>query len=121
MSPLTARGLGTGTKWPLPDEGPPHSGCNRLRTQAEPRGTDSPRFGPQEEAKRAVKAERAALRVATRTSRQDLDSQPDHKSLVVLPGYPRYRDVARRTKTSRAAANVHVVVVRADSTSESKT
>jgi hypothetical protein len=41
-----------------------------------------------------------------------LDSHPGHESLVVLPdGYPRYRDLAEKTRTGRAAAGVHVVLV----------
>lgn len=40
-----------------------------------------------------------------------LDSHPGYESLVVLPDYPRYRDLARRTATGRAAADVHVVFV----------
>lgn len=48
-----------------------------------------------------------------------LDSHPDHDALMVLPDYPRYRDLARRTRTSRAAASVHVMFVRAAGTVES--
>ena len=40
-----------------------------------------------------------------------LDSHPGFDSLVVLPDYPRYRDLARRTLTGRTAAGVHVVFV----------
>lgn len=40
-----------------------------------------------------------------------LDSHSDHESLMVLPNYPRYRDLAARTRTGRAAARVHVVLV----------
>jgi hypothetical protein len=49
-----------------------------------------------------------------------LDSHPDHESLVVVPDYPRYRDLAARTARGRAAAGVHVVFVRspAEATSE---
>ena len=48
-----------------------------------------------------------------------LDSHPGYESLVVLPEYPRYRDLAQRTSTGRAAAHVHVVFVSLDgSTSE---
>ncbi len=43
-----------------------------------------------------------------------LDSHPGHESLVVLPDYPRYRDLADRTRTGRAAAGVPVVFVRQD-------
>jgi len=42
-----------------------------------------------------------------------LDSHPDHESLVALSDYPRYRDLASRTQTGRAAARVHVVFVTA--------
>lgn len=49
-----------------------------------------------------------------------LDSHPDHESLMVLPDYPRYRDLARRTRTGRAAAEVHVVFVREDGAAESE-
>jgi len=50
-----------------------------------------------------------------------LDSHPDHESLVVLPDYPRYRDLAERTRTGRRAANIHVVLLARDGihTSES--
>jgi hypothetical protein len=48
-----------------------------------------------------------------------LDSHPDHESLMVLPDYPRYRDLARRTGTSRMAAAVHVVFVKQDGEAES--
>jgi hypothetical protein len=40
-----------------------------------------------------------------------LDSHPDHESLVVVPDFPRYRDLARRTTRGRAAAGIHVVFV----------
>ncbi len=44
------------------------------------------------------------------------DSHPDHESLVVLPDYPRYRDLAERTRTGRRGAHVHVVLL--DSTGQ---
>ena len=50
-----------------------------------------------------------------------LDSHPDHESLVVLPDYPRYRDLARRTQRGRGAAGVHVVFVTETGTAESDT
>lgn len=50
-----------------------------------------------------------------------LDSHPDHESLVVLPDYPRYRDLAERTRTGRAAAQVHVVLVSPEGTAGSTT
>jgi hypothetical protein len=40
-----------------------------------------------------------------------LDSHPDHESLMVVPDYPRYRDLAARTARGRMAADVHVVFV----------
>lgn len=40
-----------------------------------------------------------------------LDTHPGHEPLVVLPDYPRYRDLASRTRTGRTAAGVHVVFV----------
>ncbi len=40
-----------------------------------------------------------------------LDSHAGHESLIVLPDYPRYRDLADRTRTGRAAAGVHVVLL----------
>ncbi|NMM29687.1 MAG: hypothetical protein HHJ10_01205 [Cellulomonas sp.] len=43
-----------------------------------------------------------------------LDSHPGYESLVVVPDYPRYRDLAHRTRTGRAAAGVHVVLVSED-------
>ena len=45
-----------------------------------------------------------------------LDSHPGHESLMVLPDYPRYRDLAIRTRTGRHAAAVHVVFLNADGT-----
>jgi hypothetical protein len=45
-----------------------------------------------------------------------LDSHPGHESLVVLPDYPRYRDLAERTQTGRRAANIHVILLTADGT-----
>lgn len=48
-----------------------------------------------------------------------LDSHPGHESLMVLPDYPRYRDLAQRTRNGRAAAGVHVVFVGADGTGQS--
>ncbi len=49
------------------------------------------------------------------------DSHPDHESLVIVPDYPRYRDLARRTVTGRTSAQVHVVFVQegGDAVSES--
>ncbi len=44
-----------------------------------------------------------------------LDSHPGHESLIALPDYPRYRDLAARTRTGRAGAGVHVVLMRANS------
>jgi hypothetical protein len=43
-----------------------------------------------------------------------LDSHPSYESLAVLPDFPRYRDLAHRTRTGRAAAGLHVVFVRPD-------
>ena len=43
-----------------------------------------------------------------------LDSHAGYESLVVVPDYPRYRDLAHRTRTGRAAAGIHVVLVRED-------
>lgn len=50
-----------------------------------------------------------------------VDSHPDHESLMVLPDYPRYRNLARRTRTGRAAADVHVVLVHRDGRVDSDT
>jgi hypothetical protein len=52
-----------------------------------------------------------------------LDSHPGHESLVVLPDYPRYEDLAQRTRTGRRAANIHVILLGRDGsyTSESWT
>lgn len=50
-----------------------------------------------------------------------LDSHPGHESLMVLPDYPRYRDLAQRTRKGRAAAGVHVVFVGADGSGQSDT
>ena len=43
-----------------------------------------------------------------------LDSHPGYESLVVLPDYPRYRDLADRTRSGRAAAGIHIVLVGED-------
>ncbi|GGM90634.1 hypothetical protein ACFFX1_37310 [Dactylosporangium sucinum] len=40
-----------------------------------------------------------------------LDDKPGHESLMVLPNYPRYRDLAARTRTGRSAAGIHVVLL----------
>jgi hypothetical protein len=50
-----------------------------------------------------------------------LDTNPDHESLIVLPDYPRYRDLERRTVTGRAAAQLHVVLIHPDGAIESDT
>lgn len=50
-----------------------------------------------------------------------LDSHPGHETLMVLPDYPRYRDLAQRTRQGRAAAGVHVVFVDADGSGRSDT
>jgi hypothetical protein len=50
-----------------------------------------------------------------------LDSHPSHESLIVLPDYPRYRDLAQRTRQGRPAAGVHVVFVGADGSGQSDT
>jgi len=47
-----------------------------------------------------------------------LDSHPYHESLMVLPDYPRYRDLAARTRTGRSLAGVHVVLVQEDGSAE---
>lgn len=49
-----------------------------------------------------------------------LDSHPGYESLVVLPDYPRYRDLAHRTATGRDRAGVHVVFVTAEGTLDSE-
>jgi hypothetical protein len=50
-----------------------------------------------------------------------LDSHPGSETLVVLPDYPRYRDLAARTRTGRGRADVHVVLVAEDGQVESET
>jgi hypothetical protein len=40
-----------------------------------------------------------------------LDSHPGYETLMVLPDYPRYRDLTARTRTGRRAANIHVVLL----------
>ncbi|MEV4134010.1 hypothetical protein AB0J72_17800 [Dactylosporangium sp. NPDC049742] len=40
-----------------------------------------------------------------------LDSHPGHESLMVLPDFPRYRDLTTRTRSGRHAANIHVVLL----------
>lgn len=49
-----------------------------------------------------------------------LDSHPEHESLMILPDYPRYRDLAQRTRTGRAAARVHVVLLSQDGAATSE-
>lgn len=43
-----------------------------------------------------------------------LDGHPGHESLMVLPDFPRYRDLAERTRTGRRAANIHVILLGSD-------
>ena len=43
-----------------------------------------------------------------------LDRHPGYESLIVLPDYPRYRDLADRTRSGRAAAAIHIVFVDED-------
>jgi len=43
-----------------------------------------------------------------------LDSDPGAESLMVLPDFPRYRDLAMRTRTGRRAADLHVVLLGPD-------
>lgn len=50
-----------------------------------------------------------------------LDSHPGHESLVVLPDEHRYRDLADRTRTGRARAGIHVVLLHDDGTVDSAT
>ncbi len=50
-----------------------------------------------------------------------LDTHPGFESLVVVPDYPRYRDLAARIRTGRTAARVHAAFVREDGTAESDT
>lgn len=50
-----------------------------------------------------------------------LDSHPGHESLVVLPDYPRYRDLAARTGTGLTAAGVHVIFLSQDGQVRSET
>ena len=50
-----------------------------------------------------------------------LDSHPGLESLVVVPDYPRYRDLGARTRTGRTRANVHVVFVAESGKAESAT
>ena len=50
-----------------------------------------------------------------------LDCHPGLESLVVLPAYPRYRDLASRTRTGRTLAGVHVVLLGSDGVAESET
>ncbi|GAA0734302.1 hypothetical protein GCM10010199_53190 [Dactylosporangium roseum] len=40
-----------------------------------------------------------------------LDDRPGLESLMVLPDYPRYRDLAARTRTGRRAAGIHVLLL----------
>jgi hypothetical protein len=49
-----------------------------------------------------------------------LDTHPEHESLVVLPNFPRYRDLASRTRTGRRLADVHVVLVSENGVAESE-
>jgi hypothetical protein len=49
------------------------------------------------------------------------DSHDDHESLVVLPDHRRYRDLAAKTRTGRAGAAVHVVLLEDDGAFSSET
>ncbi|MFC7247619.1 hypothetical protein ACFQO7_34585 [Catellatospora aurea] len=49
------------------------------------------------------------------------DANPNFESLMVLPDYPRYRDLALRTADSRAAAAIHIAFVKPDGTLDSST
>jgi hypothetical protein len=40
-----------------------------------------------------------------------LDSHPGYESVMVLPDYPRYRDLAKRTRVGRRAADIHVILI----------
>lgn len=50
-----------------------------------------------------------------------VDSHPDHESVMVLPDEPRYRDLTRRTRTGRARAGAHVVLLRPDGSMDCET
>ena len=50
-----------------------------------------------------------------------LDSHPGFESLMVLPDFSRYRDLAKRTATGRAVASVHVAFVAQTGEVESST
>jgi hypothetical protein len=50
-----------------------------------------------------------------------LDSHPNHESLMVFPDYPRYRDLADRTRTGRTAARLNVVLVEPSGDAHSET
>ncbi len=50
-----------------------------------------------------------------------LDTHPRRESIVVLPDMPRYQDLASRTRTGRAAAGVHVVLLDPDGQARSDT
>ncbi len=43
-----------------------------------------------------------------------LHSHPERESLMVLPNFPRYRDLTGRTRTGRQAAGIHVVLLGQD-------
>lgn len=43
-----------------------------------------------------------------------LDSHPGYESLMVLPGFSRYRDLGVRTGTGRRAAKIHLVLLAVD-------
>lgn len=49
------------------------------------------------------------------------DSHADHESLIVVPDYPRFRDLTKRTSNGRAAAEIHVVFVTSAGEAESDT
>jgi hypothetical protein len=52
---------------------------------------------------------------------QLLDSHPGYESLIVLPDYARYRDLAARTRTGRRAAGIHVMLLDQDGGHTSET
>nr|WP_186315710.1 hypothetical protein [Catellatospora sichuanensis] len=49
------------------------------------------------------------------------DSNSHFESLMVLPDYARYRDLALRTANSRAAAVIHIAFMKPDGTIDSST
>lgn len=80
-----------------------------------------PRRAAEVKAHSAVQPGEALVLAGTADGTYAARHEPARESLMVLPDYPRYRDLANRTWTGRQAAGVHIVMVREDGTTDSET